>query len=81
MTTQETRRYIQERLNSVDERFLNAIYSMLRSYLDDNIIGYEPNGLPISSKELLSRAEESEKAISEGRVTDFEDFEKETENW
>ena len=81
MSTQQIRQYIHDQLNNVDERFLNAIYSMLCSYIDNNIIGYEPGGRPITKTGLISRAEESEKAIKEGRVTDFEDFEKETESW
>ena len=45
------------------------------------VAGYEPNGASIDQSALLKRAEASNRAIQEGRVSSIEDLEKESENW
>lgn len=47
----------------------------------DEIVGYQPDGGPISKEQLLKRIEESEQAISKGEVIALEDLIKESEHW
>ena len=45
------------------------------------IVGYKPNGEPITPSELVTRAEASERDIAAGRATPLKDFKKEIDQW
>ena len=63
-----------------DTRIIQQIKDILSSQ-SEPIAGYKPTGEPITKSELIARAEASNKAIKEGRLTSIEDLEKESENW
>lgn len=53
MSSAELKEYIHKQIDGVeDERFLQAIYSMLQSYVSsgDEVIGYNTSGEPISKE-------------------------------
>ena len=41
---------------------------------DDEVIGYEPNGKPITRKQLLKDIEKAEEAILKGEVIDHDEL-------
>ena len=41
---------------------------------DDEVIGYEPNGKPLTRKQLLKDIEKAEEAILKGEVIDHDEF-------
>lgn len=63
-----------------DTRIIQQIKDILSSQ-SDPIAGYKSTGEPITKSELIARAEASNKAIKERRLTSIEDLEKESENW
>ena len=48
---------------------------------DEEIIGHEPDGSPISRKQMLKSIEESEGAISKGDVLSHEEVVKMAKDW
>ncbi|WP_236613979.1 hypothetical protein [Nafulsella turpanensis] len=70
-----------ERLTRIqDVEIIRRIKEILSSQ-SGPVAGYDPNGNSISQSALLERAEASNRAIQEGRVSSIEDLEKESENW
>jgi len=63
-----------------DTKIIQQIKDILSSQ-SEPIAGYKPGGEPITKSELIARAEASNKAIKEGRLTSIEDLEKESESW
>ncbi|HLP18646.1 MAG TPA: hypothetical protein VK174_00015 [Chitinophagales bacterium] len=71
--TVERNRIKEEIDNISDETVLNAIKKLL---------GLTSEALPrLTEQDLIKRALESEKAISEGRVITIDDLEREMKNW
>jgi len=84
MNTAQIKQKLHQFIDKSDERFLRMMHAMAQEYSHEkkgDIAGYKPDGSPITKQELIARAQESEKAIEEGRAIDFKDFEKEIESW
>lgn len=84
MSSIEIKDFIHRQIDGLeDERFLQAIYSMLQSYVkeEEKIVGYKANGEPISKKNLREGVMEAEKRIDSGEYTTQDDLKKESENW
>jgi len=80
----EIRDFIHRQIDGLkDERFLQAIYSMIHSYVkdEDEVIGYEVSGEPITKKHLRGRVMEAENRIDADEFTTQEGLKKESENW
>jgi len=73
--------YLIEQLARLEDiKIIHQIKDLLSSQKEP-IVGYKPDGGPITRSELIVRARDSNKAIKEGRVISIEDLEKESENW
>ncbi len=71
-------------LATEDVTILQSIRDIFGTSRQDDmleIVGQTSDGEPITKKDLIDRAIESNKAIAEGRVTSIENLEKEMENW
>jgi len=63
-----------------DTKIIQQIKDLL-STQTDLIVGYKSTGEPIPKSDLIAKAEASNKAIKEGRLTSIDDLEKESKNW
>ena len=80
----EIRDFIHRQIDGLkDERFLQAIYSLIHSYVkdEDEVVGYEVSGKAITKKQLRDCVMEAEKRIDAGEYTTQEELKKESENW
>ena len=68
-----------EQLVQVDDvHLLEEIKQLLK---DREAVGYKPDGTPITHKDIISRAETSDKAIEQGDVVNLKDLEEEASSW
>lgn len=63
-----------------DVEIIRKIKEILNSQ-SEPVAGYEPGGKPITQAALIAKAEASNRAIKEGKITSIEDLERESENW
>ena len=63
-----------------DTKIIQQIKDILSSQTE-SISGYKPTGEPITKSDLIARAEASNKAIKERKLTSIDDLEEESENW
>lgn len=66
---------------SIDDVFSIAEEVVHENELHEEIVGYTPEGKPISKEELKKRIDIAEGQIERGEAIDFEDFEKGMDNW
>lgn len=66
-----------------DESLIKAFKNLLDYALreDEEVVGYKPNGEPITSSELVRRAEASAADIEAGRTVSLKDFKKDIDQW
>lgn len=73
--------YLIEQLTRLqDTKIIQQIKDLL-STPTDPIIGYKPTGESITNSDLIARAEASNKAIKEGRLTSIDDLAEESKDW
>ena len=73
--------YLIEQLTRLqDTKIIQQIKDLLSSQSEPTA-GYKPTGEAITKSELIARAEASNKAIKEGRLTGIDDLEKESKSW
>ena len=80
MSTAELRNRIDDFLNQVDENFLKVVHAMLETQVENQasqIVGYEPNGDPITLAQLKERVKQGEKDYEDGNYVTLEQLEKE----
>jgi hypothetical protein len=80
MNTIQIRQKIHDFVDQADDRLLNMIHSLIEADAS-NIVGYLPDGAPISKEDLRTRARISAQQIAEGKTISSEDFKKEFETW
>ena len=83
MSTAEKRQTLHQRIDEIDDKFLNAIYAMVEAYLEDEnrIVGYEPNGDPITLSALKARIKISEEQYEKGQYITVEELDKRSQEW
>jgi len=73
--------YLIEQLTKLqDAKIIQQIKDLLNAQTDP-IVGHKPAGEPITKSDLIARAEASNKAIKEGRLTSIEELKEESKNW
>jgi len=77
----ELREELHSFINHADERFLKMIYAMSKEYKSPVIVGYNPNGSPITQQELRNRVKAASKRVKSGDFLTQEEVENEVENW
>ena len=81
MDVKSEKLYLIEQLARLqDVKIIQQIKDLL-SAQTDSIVGHKPTGEPITKSELIARAEASNKAIKEGRLTSIDDLEEESKGW
>ena len=84
MSTAELRNRIDDFLNQVDENFLKVVHAMLETQVENQasqIVGYEPNGDPITLAQLKEKVKQGEKDYEDGNYVTLEQLDKEMEQW
>ena len=83
MSTAEKRETLRQRIAELDDKFLNAIYAMVEAYVADEnrIVGYEPNGDPITLSALKARIKISEEQYEKGQYITVEELDKRSQEW
>jgi hypothetical protein len=77
----ELRTELHNFINQADERFLKMLYAMSREYNSSAVIGYNPDGTPITQSQLVARVQEASQRVKEGNFISQDELEKEIENW
>lgn len=73
-------RLIEWLINIQDVGLLNQLWEVQeKSKNERDVIGYHPDGSPITAEELIARAEASNRDIEAGRVHDLEEVLEEME--
>jgi hypothetical protein len=81
MEVTELREELHNYINLADERFLKMVYVMSKEYKGAFIVGYNPNGTPITQQELRNRVKASSKSVKSGDFITQDEVEKEVESW
>jgi hypothetical protein len=83
MRVAELRNQLHDYINFADEQFLNMVYSMVKDYKKSSniVVGYHPNGTPITKLELLNDVKEAEEQIEKGKCLSIEELEREAKDW
>ena len=81
MNLQTEKLLLIEQLIKLQNADLIAKIKALLQEEKEAIVGYKPNGEPITPSELVARAETSERDIAAGRTTPLKDFKKEIDQW
>ncbi|MDR9488139.1 hypothetical protein [Salibacter sp.] len=58
-----------------------SVICEIERLLDQNIVGYKPDGKPISKEEFKIRLEEAEKDIQEGNLFSHQELLEQIKNW
>lgn len=79
MTTQELKITIHGLVNETDDpEILRSIYVLLKKLLatstDNDVVGYEADGTPISADDLIASALEAEEDIKNGRIVSLREI-------
>lgn len=64
-----------------DVTIIRKVKEILQSSYPETIAGYNPDGSVISRAELLSRADESNKAIKDGKTKSIEQVRENMKKW
>ena len=81
MDTVKIREEISQYLQHADDRVLKLIHGLIKADQISSPVGYKTDGTVITKEELISRAERSERDISEGRVKTLKQVREEMKNW
>lgn len=85
MSTAEKRESLRQKIDELDEKFIEAIYAIVEAYEEkeeDPIIGYDIEGNPKRASVMKKIYDEQVKnAIEKGEFITIEDLEKEMETW
>ncbi|OQX80558.1 MAG: hypothetical protein B6D61_01850 [Bacteroidetes bacterium 4484_249] len=83
MKVAELRKQIHHYINFADEQFLNMVYALVKDNTknSDMVVGYHPDGTPITKLEFVNDIKEAEEQIERGEYLTIEKLEKEAENW
>ncbi len=70
-------------ISIADARILSVVHAMLKSYYESEpeIVGFTPDGKPISKTELFYMVEKSRKEGLQGKVRSLDDALAEIKNW
>ena len=81
MSAIELRREVHQLIDKVDERFLKAVYSMIKAYQVEEPIGYEVDGIPIYAGDLGGHLDKEVESGKQGNYISVEELEKDSETW
>jgi hypothetical protein len=83
MTISQLREEIHRLVDQVDEAFLKAVYAMMETYVQqkEGIVGYRPDGTPITVEELEEQIRTGEEQIDKGESHTIESLKKEMQEW
>lgn len=86
----QVREEIVERLDDLSEEVLRAVHTLINASIeqqnidhedDDFVVGYEPDGAPITKVDIKKIAAEAKEDYENGRYTTLDDIKKETDQW
>lgn len=83
MSVVQVRQQLHQYIDVADERILRALFAMLQNYLekDEEIIGFNPDGQPITRKALLQSLTNALADVEQGKGLSTEDIRREKQNW
>ncbi len=88
MSVDQIKDVLHHRIEQADERFLQVIYAMVEAYAeqhaigsDEEIIGYQAGGEPMTVAELKAKINLAEQQIDRGEYLTPEQLRKESEQW
>ena len=78
----ELRKSVHSFIDHADERFLRMVKSLANEYSkNSNLIGFNPDGTPITKQEMRGRVKAASKRVKAGQFLTQEEVDKEVENW
>lgn len=81
METLELRNKLIEAIKSADERLLNVVNALVKSYIENETVGFSADGKALTKKHFDKALLMAEEDIEQYRTLNQDDVEKESENW
>ena len=84
MSNTEIKTQIVQYLEKVDDSFLKAVHSMLKTYVkeqEETIIGYDIDGKLITASEARKQYAKDIKKVKEGKFSTIKKVRKKSEKW
>ncbi len=81
MGTLELRKELHSYIDYADETFLKMVYAMSKEYKGSVIVGYNPDGTPITKGDLKKRVKAASTRVKSGDYITQEEMEEEIKNW
>lgn len=83
MSTTELKADVLRYLDKIDDNLLQAIHAMLSTYIkkQDEIVGYHPDGQPMTLIELKESIQMSEEQYKKGQYVSAEELDKKSKEW
>lgn len=81
MGTAELRKEAHRFIDRANDKDLKKVLALDKENENAVIVGYEPDGNPITQENLVEEAREASAQVKAGNYTSQEDLEKEVKNW
>jgi len=81
MGTLELRKELHSYIDYADETFLKMVYAMSKEYKESIIVGYNPDGTPITKNNLKDRVNAASERVKSGDYIMQNEIEAEIKNW
>ena len=81
METGELRKEAHRFIDRANDKVLKKVLALDKEKEKTVIVGYEPDGTPITQEDLIREAKEASAQVKAGNYITQEDLEKEVENW
>ncbi len=76
MSAAQIRKELQQFINIADDRFVTALYQMMKNYLqnDESIVAYTTDGQPLTKAEFIANVNEAHEDAKKGNVKNADDL-------
>jgi hypothetical protein len=81
MGTAELRKEAHRFIERANDKDLKKVLALAKKHEKTVIVGYEPDGTPISQEDLKKRVRKASTQVKAGNYSTQEDLEKEVEDW
>lgn len=81
MSTEELRKKAHRFIERANDKVLKKVLALETENEQTSIVGYDPDGTPITREDLVREAKEASARVKAGDYIAQEDLDKDVENW
>lgn len=81
METLELRNKLIKAIKSADERLLNVVSALVKSYNENETVGFSADGKAFTKKQYNNALLKAEEDITDYKTLDHDEVQKESETW